>query len=218
MADGPVGRPLVVNVGGPRGTGYGGDRLPPPPGRCGIEFMRMVSTMLGRRVGAGAVALALVAMIGLSGCKQDNTPKAYNTLTEQNFVELCTNHLYESTGDLTDSTSGNAAPSLDPALKSTGTTIKSGIDALSQDQCLCQYQVFVNQIPVNKSAAQAGYSGPNFTDLNSKLKTDPETAWATLPDSVTTALKTCVSTNGQASPSTDSTTTTSAAPTTTVAG
>ena len=173
--------------------------------------------MLGRRVGAGAVALALVLMIGLSGCNQDNTPKAYNTLTEQNFVELCTNYLYDSTGDLTDSTTGTSTPSLDPALSKTDTTIKSGAQGLTESQCLCQYQVFVNQIPINKSTAATlqGYTGTNFTDLNSKLKTDPEGAWATLPDSVTSALKGCANGSGASTPASGASTSTTVAATAT---
>ena len=89
-ADGTVGPLSAGDVRRRRGTDYGSDRLPPPPGRCGIDFMRMVSTMLGRRVGAGVVALTLALVIGLSGCAQGNTPTEYNTLTQQNFVELCT--------------------------------------------------------------------------------------------------------------------------------
>ena len=161
----------------------------------------MVSTMLGRRVGAGLGALALTLMIGLSGSNQDNTPKAYNTLTEQNFVELCTNHLYDSTGDLTDSATGDTTPTLDPALKSTGTTIKSGIDALSESACLCQYQVFVNKMSI-----------ADFTSLNSDLKSDPEKAWDGVSSEIKDAVTKC------ATGTSASTTTTSAAPSTTVAG
>ena len=200
MADGPVGPPLVVDVGAARGTDYGGDRLPPPPGRCGIKFMRMVSTMLGRRVGAGVVALALVAMIGLSGCNQDNTPKEYNTLTQQNFVELCTNYLYTSSGEVT-AINASSASTLDPALKSTGTTIKSDTDATSESDCLCMYAVFVDKMSI-----------ADFTTLNGDLKSDPEKTWDGVPSEIKDAVSKC------ASGTPDSTTTTSAAPTTTVAG
>jgi hypothetical protein len=191
---------LVVDVGGSRGTGYGGDRLPPPPSRCGINFMRMVSTMLGRRVGAGAVALALVAMIGLSGCNQDNTPKEYNTLTQQNFVELCTNYLYTSSGEIT-AINASSASTLDPALKSTGTTIKSDTDATSESNCLCMYAVFVDKMSI-----------ADFTTLNGDLKSNPEKTWDGVPSEIKDAVSKC------ASGSTASSTTTSAAPTTTVAG
>ena len=200
MADGPVGRPLVVDVGAPRGTDYGGDRLPPPPGRCGIKFMRMVSTMLGRRVGAGVVALALVAMIGLSGCNQDNTPKEYNTLTQQNFVELCTNYLYTSSGEIT-AIDASSASTLDPALKSTGTTIKSDTEATSESDCLCMYAVFVDKMSI-----------ADFTTLNGDLKSDPEKAWNGVSSEIKDGVSKC------ASGSAGSSTTTSAAPTTTVAG
>ncbi|CAB4343331.1 unannotated protein [freshwater metagenome] len=141
------------------------------------------------------MALALVCMIGLSGCNQDNTPKEYNTLTQQNFLELCTNRYYDSTNS---------------TIAQTGNTIKSGIDASSQDQCQCQYDVFVKQMPINKSAAQPGYTGTNFTDLNSKLKTDPEAAWAAVPESITNAVKACMSNSSSGTATALSTTTTTA--------
>lgn len=158
--------------------------------------------MFGRRVGTGVGVLALMLMIGLSGCDQSNTPTEYNTLTQQNFLELCTNRYYESA---------------DSTLKQTDSTIKSDIDALNQDQCQCQYDVFVEQMPINKAAAN-GSGATNFTDLNSALKTNPEEAWGTVPDSIKTALTAC--TNNASSGSATASTTTSTAPasTTTTAG
>jgi len=146
--------------------------------------------MRGRRLGIG-VLVATVAVLGLAGCAQDNTPTAYDTLTQQNFLELCTNTYFENTDD---------------TLSQTSNTIANGVQALDRTQCQCQYDVFVQQMPINKSAAPAGYTGPNFTDLNAKLKSDPTEAWATVPESITTALKTCVS---------GATSTTTTAPTTT---
>lgn len=152
--------------------------------------------MFGRRIGAGLLAVVAVTTLGLTGCNQDNTPKSYTTLTQQNFLELCTNHYFDSTDD---------------TLAQTSNTIKSGVDALDQSQCQCQYEVFEQQMPINKAAAPAGYSGQNFTDLNAKLKTDPADAWSTVSDSIKSALTAC------ASGSSNSTTTTVAAATTTVA-
>lgn len=178
---GPVGWRVSRDVGEVKGTDYGGDRLPPPPGRCGIEFMRMVSTMLGRRVGAGVGALALMFMVGLSGCNQDNTPKEYNTLTQQNFVELCTNYLYTSTGEVT-ATDPATAATLDPALEATKTTIKSDVQAASQSDCLCMYSVFVNKMSI-----------ADFTTLNSDLKSDPEKAWNGVSSDIKDAVSKCAS-------------------------
>ena len=152
--------------------------------------------MSGRRIGAGLLAIVAVATLGLTGCNQDNTPKAYDTLTQQNFLELCTNHYFDST---------------DSTLAQTNNTIKSGVDALDQSQCQCQYDVFVQQMPINKAAAPAGYTGPNFTDLNAKLKSDPTGAWATVPDSIKTALTACASGSGSTSTTAAPSTTTSAA-------
>jgi hypothetical protein len=177
-ADGPVGRPSVGDVGRPRGTDYGDDRLP-PPGRCGIDFMRMVSTMLGRRVGAGVVGLALALIIGLSGCSQGNTPTEYNTLTQQNFVELCTNYLYTSSGEIT-AINASTAATLDTALKATETTIAPDVKGSSESSCLCMYSVFVDQMPIS-----------DFTTLNSDLKSDPEKTWNGVSSEIKDSLTKC---------------------------
>jgi hypothetical protein len=178
-ADGPVGRLSAGDVGRPRGTDYGGHRLPPPPGRCGIDFMRMVSTMLGRRVGAGVVGLALALVIGLSGCAQGNTPTEYNTLTQQNFVELCTNYLYTSSGEIT-AIDASTAATLDTALKATETTIASDVKGSSESSCLCMYAVFVDQMSIG-----------DFTTLNSDLKSDPEKTWNGVSSEIKDALTKC---------------------------
>ena len=148
--------------------------------------------MRGRRLGVG-VLVAVMALVGLTGCAQSNTPNAYDTLTQQNFLELCTNTYFENTDD---------------TLSQTSNTIASGTQALDPTQCQCQYDVFVQQMPINKSAAPAGYTGPNFTDLNAKLKTDPSGAWATVPDSIKTALTACVSGSSASSTTTTAPTTT----------
>ena len=192
---------MTCDVGEAKGTDYGGDRLPPPPGRCGNEFMRMVSTMLGRRVGAGMGVLALVLMIGLGGCNEDNTPKEYNTLTQQNFVELCTNYLYTSSGEITATESANAS-TLDPALEATKTTIKSDVQGTSQSDCLCMYSVYVNKMSI-----------ADFTTLNSDLKSDPDKAWNGVPSDIKDAVRKCAP-----GPNATTTTTMAVAPSTTTAG
>lgn len=141
------------------------------------------------------MAVVLVATFGLTGCNQDNTPTEYGTLTQQNFLELCTNLYYDNTDD---------------TLAQTDRTIAADVDAPTSEQCQCQYDVFVAQMPINKSAAAepqfASYDGPNFTDLNAKLKENPQEAWDTVPASITDALTACMN----PAPSD--------APTTTVAG
>lgn len=156
--------------------------------------------MSGRRIGAGLLAVVAVATLGLTGCNQNNTPTEYNSLTQQNFLELCTNLYFDNT---------------DGTLVQTTNTIKSGVTALDQTQCQCQYDVFVQQMPINKAAATAaGSSGPNFTDLNASLKNDPTAAWATVPASITSALTACAS-GSSGSGGASSTTTTVASTTTT---
>ena len=182
-------------------TDYGCLRLPPPPGRCGIDLMRMVSTMLGRRVGAGMGVVALVLMIGLGGCNQDNTPKEYNTLTQQNFIELCTNYLYTSDGNVS-AINASSASTLDPALTSTNSTIKSDVQASSEASCLCMYAIFVDQMPI-----------ADFTSLNSDLKSDPEKTWNGVSSTIKDSLSKCASGS-----STSSSTTTAPTSSTTTAG
>ncbi len=142
-----------------------------------------------RRSAIGALALALLALFALTGCQQDNTPTEYGIVTQQNFLELCTNHYYDNTDD---------------TLAITDNTIASVDNAPTADQCQCQYDVFAQQMPIS-----------DFTDLNAKLKSNPDEAWAAVPQSITTALDACV--GGSGAPSDSTTTTVAVAPTTTVA-
>jgi hypothetical protein len=123
--------------------------------------------MAARRLAGAFVAVALVGMLGLTGCNQDNTPKEYGTLTQQNFLELCTNHYYDNTDD---------------TLAQTDRTIAADVTTPTNDQCQCQYDVFSSQMPI-----------ADFTTLNGKLKSNPEEAWSTVPASITDALTGCMS-------------------------
>ncbi|MBU6329325.1 MAG: hypothetical protein KGR18_05160 [Acidobacteria bacterium] len=149
-----------------------------------------MTVMTGRRT-AAMIAVVAFAVLGLTGCQQSNTPKAYDDVTQQNFLELCTNHYY-------DTTDGN--------LTMTSNTIAADVEAPSSSQCQCQYDAFSQQMSI-----------ADFTTLNDKLKTDPQAAWATVPDTIVNAINDCV--NGFPASSTTSTTegstVTSAAPETT---
>jgi len=142
------------------------------------------------------MAVALVGTLGLTGCNQDNTPKEYGTLTQQNFLELCTNRYYDNTDD---------------TLAQTDRTIAADVTTPTSDQCQCQYDVFSSQMPI-----------ADFTTLNGKLKSNPEEAWNTVPASITDALTGCMSaaSGPDATAPADAATTTTAAiaePATTVA-
>jgi hypothetical protein len=170
----PVTLPSVrvgSDVGGGGGTGYGVDLSAAAHG-AQHESTRTGEAMRGARVSgrpaiAAAMAMLLVAVLGLSGCNQDNTPKEYGTVTEQNFLELCTNLYYDNTDD---------------TLAVTDKTIAADVNAPTPDQCKCQYDVYVAQMPIS-----------DFTTLNSKLKENPEDAWNSVPTSITDALKGCMS-------------------------
>ncbi len=144
--------------------------------------------MAARRLAGVFTAVVLIGTLGLTGCKQDNTPKEYGIVTQQNFLELCTNHYYDNTDD---------------TLAQTDRTIAADVTTPTSDQCQCQYDVFANQMPI-----------ADFTTLNGKLKSNPEEAWSTVPSSITDALTACMA-GGSSAPST--TTTVAAEATTTVA-
>lgn len=157
-----------------------------------------------RRLALGFVALLAVAAIA-AGCAPSNTPDQYNTLTEQNFLELCTNRYYDNTDDV---------------LTSTDRTIAPDVTAPSEEICSCQYQVFVEQVPINDDPqnARSGYTGPTFTELNADLKKNPEEAWNALPSSVRDAVSACATgapTDGSGSSGAPSTATTVPTETTT---
>lgn len=161
-----------------------------------------------RRLVARTAGVALALGLALAGCSHDNTPSGYDDgyLPQKNFLEGCTNYLYNVDGTGSDATltiSGTQASSENPA---------GGSDS----QCRCQYQVFVNQVPYNDAAKgeqqYAGYQGPTFVGLNKDLKGDnPQDALNKLPDSVKNALNGCVNSGPSAGGSTGSTTSTTAA-------
>ena len=51
-------------------------------------------------------------------------------------------------------------------------------------------------MPINdtvaKEAQWAGYTGPNFTDLNAELKTDPTKAWDSVPQDIKDEVDACI--------------------------
>jgi hypothetical protein len=169
--------------------------------------------MKRRRVGAGTAAVALALGISLGACAQGNTPDEYNTLTQQNFLETCTNFYFDNTDD---------------SLAITENTVEADIEAPDQNVCQCRYEVFTGPsgqgdgteggMPINEAAAETiGWTGPNFTDLNSDLKSNPEDAWNTLPEEFKTGLDDCGDGGGSTTTTTsgDATTTTTAAGSTT---
>jgi hypothetical protein len=165
-----------------------------------------------RRASAGAFALAMVLGLGLGACAQTNTPDEYNTLTRQNFLETCTNYYFENTDD---------------TLAITTDTVKADVTAPNQSQCECAYAVYAGPnndgngaMPINSTVAKeaqwANYDGPNFTDLNAQLKTDPTKAWDSIPQDIKDKVNACISGSGTSGSTTsttaggDTTTTTAA--------
>ena len=159
------------------------------------------SSVNRRRASAGVFALAMVLGLGLGACAQKNTPDQYNTLTQQNFWETCTNYYYDNTDD---------------SLSKTNNTVKADVTAPNESQCQCAYTVFAGPnndgtgaMPINATVAKesqwANYQGPNFTDLNAQLKTDPSKAWDSVPQDIKDKVNACISGSG-AGGSTTSTT------------
>lgn len=154
-----------------------------------------------RRAGVGAAGLALLLGLTLGACAQSNTPDEYNTLTQQNFLESCTNFYFDNTND---------------TLAITSNTVSDKAQSPpNQSQCQCMYDVFTGPngdgtdggMPINETAAkaQAGYTGPNFTTLNADLKTDPQGAWDDLPDEFKNPILACGQGGGGSSGTTTTT-------------
>jgi hypothetical protein len=129
---------------------------------------------------AGFALLLLVA----TGCHQDNTPQFYNSLTKDNWVQGCIGG-------------------------STGTTLATS------SLCDCMYTVVTGMVPASNADAKANpkkygnYTGPNFQQLNSQVKSNPNKVPSDLQDEWA---RTCASEgyNG-----TTTTTTSTGGPTTT---
>ena len=113
----------------------------------------------------------MVLGLGLGACSQSNTPDEYNTLTQQNFLETCTNYYFDNTDD---------------SLSITENTVKADVTAPTQSQCECAYDVYAGPendgngaMPINETVAKEEPSGrattgPNFTDLNAGTEDRPD--------------------------------------------
>ena len=171
--------------------------------------------MMRRRVPAAVIGVAALAGLALGGCAQSNTPTDYNTLTRQNFLETCTNRYFDNT---------------DNTIAITDNTVQSDVsEAPDENTCECQYEVFTGPlgtddtptgeppVPINSGKAPEGYTGINFTSLNSDLKSDPEGAWNKVPQDLKDQISACGSSSSSSGSSTTSTTA-SGESTTTTAG
>jgi hypothetical protein len=134
------------------------------------------------------LGLVACATLVLGACAQSNTPTEYNDLTQQNFLETCTNLYFENTDD---------------TLEITSDTVVADATGASPSICQCSYEVFVDNMSIE-----------DFTTLNNDLKDDPN-VWNNLPQSIKDELADCNEGGGSTSPSTTSTT---AAATDTTAG
>jgi hypothetical protein len=138
-----------------------------------------------RRRRAPLLVVGLGALMLLAtACHQDNTPQFYNSLTQDNFVQGCIGG-------------------------STNTTVAT------PSMCGCLYTQITAIVPASNDdrkaheSKYANYSGPNFQELNSQLKSDPskvpttvQEAWAQNCDGYTTT----TSSGSSGGPTTTSTT------------
>ncbi|MCD9625090.1 hypothetical protein [Rhabdothermincola salaria] len=123
--------------------------------------------------------VALVLGLTLAACGESNTPDSYEAIVEKNFLEACTNRSYTLTDD---------------TLAGTDATLSPDVTGGSDEQCRCQYQVFVDMVPYNSDdASQSGYEGPTFSELDNALGSndDPAAEFDQLPDDVQDALGSC---------------------------
>jgi len=113
------------------------------------------------------LALVGCAALVLGACAQSNTPTEYNELTNQNFLETCTNLYYENVD-------GTIVPD-----EPTGDTVVADATGASPAQCQCSYNVFVNNMSIE-----------DFTKLNDDLKDDAN-AWNNVPQNIRNAIDDC---------------------------
>lgn len=121
-----------------------------------------------KRAAFGAVVA--LSFIGIVGCSTpSNTPTAYDSTVEDNFIDGCT---------------ATAPPA------STGETGESLGQGADEEYCQCAYNWFVNNVqydaPGEGEAAQGNpaYAAWNFKSLNSDLADDPNS----MPPEIQTAL------------------------------
>lgn len=132
-----------------------------------------------RRRTAATAGLALALGLVLTACGQSNTPESYDSLVEKNYLEGCTNRSF----DLTDDT-----------LAITDDTLSADVEGGTEEQCRCQYQVFVDMVPYDgDDTSKPGYQGPTFTELDESLRDadDPAAVFGELPSDVRAALDSC---------------------------
>lgn len=113
------------------------------------------------------MAVLLLTVVALTGCKQDNTPTEYNDITKANFIAGCT-QIDPNSGDTI--SDRNGAP--------------AGV-------CECAYNWFTDNVPYNTAAKDsdprfANYGGKTFVELNTQLKNSPDA----FPSEITAALTT----------------------------
>lgn len=122
---------------------------------------------------AFSVAVALASVVALAGCNTpSNTPEAYDSTVETNFMNGCT-----ATG---------------PPAK-TGETGESLGDGASAQYCQCAYNWYVNNVPYSDDEATTSegqqpanpqFAGFDFKTINSDLADDPQS----MPEAIKTAL------------------------------
>jgi hypothetical protein len=132
----------------------------------------MFRPSMSLRRSAAVVAFAF-GLLALTACKPpSNEPKAYDEVTEANFIEGCT-------GVVTEGTVENPSTSI-------VTT-----DGASSGVCKCEYDWFVANVPFDqKTAATSGQPDQvNFQDLNQQLQDDP----TSMPQEIQDGLKSACS-------------------------
>ncbi len=135
----------------------------------------------------------VLSLVGLAGCNTpSNTPEAYDSTVEDNYLNGCT---------------ATAPPA------STGETGESLGEGASQQYCQCAYNWFVNNVPYSDDppvdGEDAAPSNPAFADfsfktINKDLQDDP----SSMPQAIQTGLaEACGTSEVPATPATTTPTT-----------
>lgn len=129
--------------------------------------------MSGRSRHAGFGLVAVLGLIGLVGCSTpSNTPEAYDSTVETNFMNGCTETAPPANTDETGESLGEGA---------------------TEQYCQCSYNWFVNNVPYGdpedsdgdaSSVPNADFAAFNFKQINSDVSDDPNA----MPEAIQTAL------------------------------
>jgi hypothetical protein len=137
---------------------------------------------------SSVVAAFVFGVLAISACKPpSNQPKAYDNVTQANFIEGCTGIV--TTGDTATGDTAMGDTATGDTAKSPSTSVVT-TDGASSSVCKCEYNWFVNNVPFDQQTADSQGKGPDavdFLELNQQLQDDPTSMPQDIQDSLNSA-------------------------------